>query len=64
MRIHRDRRVTPQCAKRRPPLRGRLEKSAGCVGLFGRATSPAGTFLLAGALLQAITTVAGIGFEP
>ena len=31
MKIHRDRRATPLCAKSRPPLRGRPEKASGYV---------------------------------
>jgi len=64
MAAHRDRRATPLCAKIRPPLRGRPEKAAGGVGRLVRATSPACAALLAGGLLRAITTIAGMGCGP
>ena len=56
--------ATQPWPKSRPPLRGRPEKAAGCVGRLVRATSPACTVLLAGGLLRAITTIAGTGFGP
>ena len=77
MLTHRDRRCDAALAQIRPPLRGapqsttlwgslrgRPEKAAGCVGRLVRATSPACTALLAGGLLRAITTIAGIGYGP
>jgi hypothetical protein len=47
-----------------PPLRGRPEKAAGYVERLVRATSPAGAALLAGGLLRAIPTIAGIEYGP
>jgi len=61
---HRDRRGTQPWPKIRPPLRGRPEKAAGFVGRLVRATSPACTALLAGGLLRAIPTIAGIEYGP
>ncbi len=55
---HRDRRATPPWRESRPPLRGRPEKAAGCVGRLVRATSPACTALLAGGLLRTIPAIA------
>jgi hypothetical protein len=49
---------------RAPPLRGRPEKATGGVGRLVRATSPARTALLAGDLLRAIPTIAGIEYGP
>src|SRR5688500_9567729 len=49
---------------RGPPLRGRPEKAAGHVGGLDRATSPACAALLAGGLLRAIPTIAGIECGP
>jgi len=64
MLTHRDRRCDVALAQSRPPLRGRPEKAAGYVGRLVRATSPACTARLAGGLLRAITTIAGIGSGP
>ena len=61
---HRDRRETQSWRKIRPPLWGRPEKAAGCVGRLVRATSPACTALLSGDLLRAITTIAGYESGP
>jgi hypothetical protein len=41
---------------------GRLEKAAGSVAWLVRATSPAGTSLLAGGLLQTIPAIAGMEY--
>jgi hypothetical protein len=64
MLTHRDRRCDAALAQSRPPLRGRPEKAAGCVGRLVRATSPAFTARLAGGLLWAITTIAGTEYGP
>jgi hypothetical protein len=64
MLTHRDRRGTQPWPKIRPPLRGRPEKAAGYVGPLVRATRPACAFLLAGSLLRAIPTIAGIEYGP
>jgi len=52
--------ATQPWPKSGPPLRGRPEKAAGGVDRLVRATSPACAALLAGGLLRAITTIAGI----
>ncbi|PWG02734.1 hypothetical protein [Sphingosinicella humi] len=64
MLTHRDRRATRPCDKIRPPLRGRPEKAASYVERLVRATSPARAALLAGDLLRAIPTIAGIEYGP
>ena len=65
MQGHRDRRATPPWPPLRPaPFGGRPEKGTGYVGALVRATSPPGTFLLAGALLRAILAIAGIEDGP
>jgi DNA replication and repair protein RecF len=64
MLTHRDRRCDVALAQSRPSRRGRPEKAVGYVGRLVRATSPACTVLLAGGLLRAITTIAGIGSGP
>jgi hypothetical protein len=64
MLTHRDRRATRPWPESRPPLCGRPEKAAGYVERLVRATSPAGTALLAGDLLRTIPTIAGIEYGP
>jgi len=61
---HRDRRGTKPRPENGPPLRGRPQKAAGYVGQLVRATSPACAALLAGGLLRAIPTIAGIEYGP
>jgi len=64
MLTHRDRRGTKPRPKIGPPLRGRPQKAAGYVERLVRATSPAFAALLAGGLMRAIPTIAGIEHGP
>jgi len=64
MLTHRDRRGTPPWPKIGPPLRGRPEKAAGKEGGAGRAGCPDQPPDVAGGLLRATATLAGIGYGP